>query len=85
MSEPRMWWWWPLQGKRHAMEGREPKPLRLDVVTTLCGQTLPMAPARKMEWLWDTCLDCDSTLVAPRSKVVATAAVNRVEDDRGTT
>ncbi|HKR49682.1 MAG TPA: zinc finger protein [Pseudonocardiaceae bacterium] len=56
--EPRTFFWWPIDGQRHAVRIRYQDLPYGELVGTLCGKQLKRASAGDLEWLWSTCPAC---------------------------
>jgi len=55
---PRSFFWWPLDGQRHAANIQDRELPNGEPISTLCDQDLTRAPAGDTEWLWPTCQGC---------------------------
>ncbi|MGH8571064.1 MAG: zinc finger protein [Gammaproteobacteria bacterium] len=56
---PRVFWWLPVAGQRHAIRECDRTAPTGEPVHTLCGTTHDRpAPPTDAEWLWRTCESC---------------------------
>lgn len=56
---PRVFWWLPVGGQRHAVHECHRATPTGDPVRTLCGEAPDRpAPPTDTEWLWRTCELC---------------------------
>ena len=58
VPQPRMFFWLPLDGKRHAADIQYRHRPSGQLITTFCGQQRTRARGTDAEWLWPTCLEC---------------------------
>ena len=56
--EPRPFVWFPLAGRRHAIDPRDRNVQLGGPMRSLCGTTHPRGPDGDVEWLWPTCKPC---------------------------
>lgn len=64
LPQPRMFFWVPLDGKRHAADIQDKHRPTGTPIATFCGQELPRVRETDVEWLWPTCLECWSIVEA---------------------
>lgn len=50
--------WFPLAGRRHAIDRRDRNVPRGEPMRCLCGVSHPRGPEGDGEWLWPTCQLC---------------------------
>jgi hypothetical protein len=56
---PRVFWWLPVAGQRHAIHEYDHYASTGEPVRTLCGKTPARpAPPTDEQWLWPTCEAC---------------------------
>lgn len=64
LPRPRMFFWLPTDGQRHAADIRDRHLPSGKLITTLCGRQLTRARGTETEWLWPTCPECWSAAEA---------------------
>ncbi|MBV9011180.1 MAG: hypothetical protein JO272_03880 [Pseudonocardiales bacterium] len=50
--------WFPLAGARHAVDGRDRNVRIGALMRCLCNATHPRGASGDLEWLWPTCQKC---------------------------